>query len=185
QLATLEQIADLEELPVYYEQALEDLQLTSTNTLYHQNRLTRAYEQHRHRLLEQICQQAALGMRRAPDFGPLMDIYDATMARAKEMGLTSEQKLLVEDSLELNLERIRNRRLGRIYEQVDSARSAADLDGLWEQVKNTLSREREFFGQNLARIIAQKFDARAAALSEAEASAEAAREWDEVDDQDL
>jgi hypothetical protein len=182
QLAALEQTTDLEELNQSYEQALQDLQLTSTNTLYHQNRLTRAYERHRHRLLEQICQQAGLKMRRTQDFGSLMAVYEATMDRARDAGLTGEQRLLLKDSLELNLERIRNWMVVGIFKQIQAARSRADLEGLWEQIKVVLRQQRDYLGRNVARIVAQKFDARAAELDLAEADLESVAGWDELDE---
>ncbi len=182
QLAALEQTTDLDELNQFYERSLQDLQLTSTDTLYHQNRLTRAFERHRHRLVEQICQQAGLKMRRAQNIKTLTAVYDAARERTREAGLTGEQLLLLKDSLELNLERIRNWRVVGFFKQIQEAATRTDLEGLWEQIKVILRQERDYLGRNVARIVAQKFDARAEELDRAEAEREGRADWDELDE---
>ena len=161
QLARLEATYDLDELGTYYHSSLQALKLTSHNTIYLQNRLGEAFDEHYRRLVARLVEDTRRQMRRAKTFASVSDIHLRVVDRTQELRLTKDQLLELGESLDLNLERLRHRRVATIFEKIDRIESIDFLEDYWESLKPSLAAERAYLGKNLERIIAARFDRRA------------------------
>ena len=159
------EIDNLEQLKNYYHYSLRTLRKSPYLTDDYELALEKAYEQRLREILEHVILKARDQMHMMKEPGDVKRLRDDLLGRALEMGLTSEQKDMINDIYELRQEEIKREKLTEILTGIKSISNRDELKDYWDSIKWYLYENRPFLGKEFEILVAREFDKAYAMLS--------------------
>ncbi|MGD8564544.1 MAG: hypothetical protein PVG03_18530, partial [Desulfarculaceae bacterium] len=147
-------------LKVLYHRELRKLKLTTHSTLDYQQRLESAFQRRLDELAEEMLERVGTLMSQEKDLSGLIKHFDQAWEEGLELPLGRDRQQSLRDLLELNVERLRAELLQEVTKNLAATDSFADLDKLWQKVKDGLKQNRSILGKSFEILVAERFDER-------------------------
>ncbi|MCB2186918.1 MAG: hypothetical protein KQJ78_10900 [Deltaproteobacteria bacterium] len=155
----------LEKLKRIYHRELSQLNLTASRSLDYQERLEAAFQENAARLSEVMMERSRQAMAAEEDLKKLETIFQRAWQEGLDLPLSPDRQESLRDLFEMNVERIRTRRLYEINRRLLELNRREDLDRLWAETRTDLSRDRRLLGKDFLLLVARRFDRRERELS--------------------
>lgn len=151
-------ITDVEHLKNYYHYSLKALRKTPYYTDDYEIGLERAYDERLKEITDRILEQTKRQMHLSKDFEKIHFLVNDLLDRSLDIGLTDEQKHMLNDLYELRKDTLKRRKLQEIDQFLGTASDIQELKDYWDIIKWYLLSNRLYLGKEFENLIARKFD---------------------------
>ncbi len=150
-----------------YHRELKKLKNHPYHTEDYQKQLSECFHERLQELIEESLSRAQKRMRQQRSFAGIERVFAELITLAEENRFSDEQIQLVKDIYEFNRDRLRNRRLEEIYQEIQDCTSTTDLRELWKKVRSELVNNRRHLGKEFEDLVTARFDNKLERLTEA------------------
>ena len=164
ELEGMHRAGDAKELKRIYHGELRKLRLTSYSTLDYQQRLEEVFQARMDELGRQMLDRVREDMAGINAISRLLELYDEAWEEGLELPLAPNRQQSLRDLLEMNLERVRADFLQEMVARLEQTDSLPLLEQFWNQIRDILRLNRDYFGKDFDLIVAERFDAKAREL---------------------
>ncbi|MCF8143499.1 MAG: hypothetical protein K9N21_06225 [Deltaproteobacteria bacterium] len=166
-ISYLSSINDLEQLKNYFHYSLRSLRTYPFYTDDYERRLEEAFEKRMTEVTDMILNRTEKQMGLVKDFEDLHNLVSDLLDRSWDIGLSPEQKHRLNDLYEMRKDALKREKLTEIQGVLANIQDMEELKGYWRSIKWYLQKNRRYFGKEFEHLIAEKFDAKDAALGPA------------------
>jgi len=163
-ISYLSSINDLGQLKNYFHYSLRSLRTYPFYTDDYERRLEEAFEKRMTEVTDMILNRTKKQMGLVKDFEDLHNLVSDLLDRSWDIGLSPEQKHRLNDLYEMRKDALKREKLTEIQGVLANIQDMEDLKNYWRSIKWYLQKNRRYFGKEFEYLIAEKFDAKNAAL---------------------
>ncbi len=159
-ISEMEEIEDVTKLGQFFEQKMHYLKSLQFFTRDYQELLEFHFNRRREKLNDRLIARKLETMGRSQDFETLLKRYEELKGLGSTYGFTENQYAEIRFAFEKRQSRLREKTLYYYKKTTRSISSAKELKELWNHVKVSLDKERNFYTREFKLKIAKVFDRR-------------------------